>query len=67
VITFFEDLPGWCFELVDAPEGLYGIEAYDLTGQHNLAAQGTDMEALIADLRARVSQVIAAARPPRKV
>jgi hypothetical protein len=65
LIATFDDLPGWCFELVDDSAEAYEIVAYDLAGRHRLSAQGSDMDALIHDLRARASQLIAASRPPR--
>ena len=65
VITFFEDRPGWLFEFVDDSDGIYTIVANHLTSHHQLSAQGTDMEALIRDLRARTVQPSATAETPR--
>jgi hypothetical protein len=65
LIATFDDLPGWCFELVDESAEEYEIIAYDLTGRHRLSAQGGDMDELIRDLRARAAQFIAASKAPR--
>jgi hypothetical protein len=63
IITTFEDIPGWCFALVDTDEP-YEIVAYDVAGHHQLRARGTDFDEMINALRTRATQLLNSSRKP---
>ena len=65
IITTFEDIPGWCFALVDTDEP-YEIVAYDVAGNHKLHAKGTDFDEMIHALRTRAILLINSSRKPPK-
>jgi hypothetical protein len=56
MITTFDDMPGWRFELREISAGGYKITVHDPNGGLRFSVDGTDPDALIADGRQWVSQ-----------